>query len=80
MCVQVCLVAQLCPTLCDLWTVAHEAPLTMGFFRQKYCSGLSLPPPGYVPNPGIKSVSPVSPALQADSLPAEPSQKTKVTI
>ena len=77
MCVHVCLVAQSRLTLCDLRTVAHQAPLTMEFFRQKYCSGLSLAPPGYVRNPGIKSVSP---ALQADSLPAGPSQKTKVTI
>ena len=65
MCVHLCLVAQSRLTLCDLRTVAHQAPLTMEFFRQKYCSGLSLAPPGYVRNPGIKSVSP---ALQADSL------------
>jgi len=50
------------------WIVAHQAPLSMGFPRQKYWSGLP-PPPGDLPDPGIKPVSPVSPALQADSLP-----------
>ena len=47
------------------WTVAHQAPLSMGFCRQEYWSGLSSPPPGDLPDPGIK---PTSPALQADSL------------
>ena len=51
-----------------LWTVAHPSPLSMGFFR----SGLPFPPPGDLPDRGIKPVSPVSSALQADSLPAEP--------
>ena len=37
--------------------VARQAPLSMGFSRQEYCSGLSCPPPGDLPNPGIKSVS-----------------------
>ena len=53
------------------WTVAHQAPLSMGFFRQEYWSGLPFPPPGDLPNPGIKPESPMSPALQEDSLPAE---------
>ena len=48
-----------------LWTVAHQAPLSMGFSRQEYWSGLPCPPPGDVPNPGIELTSP---ALQADSL------------
>ena len=52
-----------------LWTVAYQAPLSMGFSRQQYWSGLSFPSPGDLPNPGIKPKSPVSPALQADSLP-----------
>ena len=55
-----------------LWTVAHQAPLSMGFSRQKYLSRLPCPPPGDLPNTGIKPASPVSSALQADSLPAEP--------
>ena len=49
-----------------LWTVAHQAPLSMEFSRQKYWSGLSCLSPGDLPDPGIK---PVSPALQVDSLP-----------
>ena len=55
----------LCLTLCQL-TVAHQAPLSMGFPRQEYWSGLSFPPPGDLSDPGIK---PRSLALQADSLP-----------
>ena len=54
------------------WTVAHQAPLSMGFFRQEYWSELPFPSPGNLPDPGIKPMSPVSPALQADSLPTEP--------
>ena len=40
------------------WTVAHQAPLSMGFSRQEYWSGLPCPPPGDLPNPGIKFSSP----------------------
>ena len=53
---------------CDPWTVARQAPLSMGFSRQEYWSGLPFPSPGDLPNPGIK---PKSPALQADDLPTE---------
>ena len=52
-----------------LWTVACQASLSMGFFRQEYWSGLPFPPPGDLSNPGIKSTSPAAPELQADSLP-----------
>ena len=55
-----------------LWTLARQAPLSMGFSRQGYWRGLPLPPPGGLPDPGTKTASPVSPALQADSLPTEP--------
>ena len=48
------------------WTVACQASLSMGFPRQEYCSGVPFPIPGDLPDPGIK---PMSPALQADSLP-----------
>ena len=48
--------------------IAHQAPLSMGFSRQEYWSGLPYPPPGRLPNPGIK---PRSPALQVNSLPSE---------
>ena len=47
-----------------LWDVAHQAPLSMGFSRQEYCSGLRCSPPRDLPDPGIK---PAAPALQADS-------------
>ena len=50
------------------WTVAHQAPLSMGFPRQKYWSGLPFPPPVDLPDPGIKLKSPASPALHADCL------------
>ena len=52
-----------------LWTVAHQSPLSMGFSRQEYRSGLLCPPPGNLPDPGIEPVSPMAPALQVDSLP-----------
>ena len=48
------------------WTVALQAPLSVGFFRQEYWSGLRLPSPKDLPDPGIECTSP---ALQADSLP-----------
>ena len=54
------------------WTVACQAPLSMGFSRQEYWSGLPFPSPGDLPNPGIK---PQSPVWQADSLPSEPPEK-----
>ena len=57
-----------------------QAPLSMGFFRQEYWSGLPFPPLGDLPNLGMKSTSPVSPALQVDSLPTEPLGKAKVPI
>ena len=54
------------------WTVACQAPPSMGFSRQEYPSGLPFPPPGDLSDPGIK---PKSPALQADSLLSEPAGK-----
>ena len=49
-----------------LWPIAHYAPLSMGFSRQECWSGLPCPPPGDLPDPGIKPVSPVAPAFQVD--------------
>jgi len=46
-----------------LWTVACQAPLSMGFSRQEYWSGLPCPSPGDLPGPGIEPVSPGFPAL-----------------
>ena len=56
------------------WTVACQAPPSMGISSQKYWNGLPLPSPGDLPNQGIESRSP---ALQADSLPFEPPGKTE---
>ena len=55
------------------WTLAHQSPLSRGFSRQEYWSGLSFFPPVDLHNPGIKAESPVSPAGQVDSLPSDPS-------
>ena len=62
------IVAKSCLTLEALWTVARQAPLSMGFSRQEYWSGLPFPSPGDLADSGIE---PRSPALQADSLPTE---------
>ena len=56
-------VAQLCSTPATPWTVAHQAPLSVGLSRQEYCSGLLCPPPGDLPNPGVEPVSLTPPAL-----------------
>ena len=68
------LVAKSCLTLVIPWTC--QAPLSMGFSRQEYWSGLPFPSPGDLPNPGIESRPPT---LQVDSLPAEPKGKPKNT-
>ena len=60
------------PLFATPWTVANQAPPSMGFSRQEYWSGSLLQ--GNLPKPGMKSRSP---ALQADSLPAEPQGKVK---
>ena len=52
--------ARLCATL---WTIAHQTPLFLGFSSQEYWSGLPCPPPGDLPDPGIKPTSLMSPAL-----------------
>ena len=65
-------VTQSCPTLCDPWTVAHQAPPSMGFSRQEYWRGLPFPSPGDLPNPGMK---PRSPTLQAYALTSAPPGK-----
>ena len=54
-----------------LWTVDYQAPLSIEFSRQEFWSGLSGPPPGDLPNPGIDPTSPPSKALKVDSLPIE---------
>ena len=51
-----------------LWTIAHQAPLSLGFPRQEYQSVLPFLPPGDLPHSGIKPASLHSPALQEDAL------------
>ena len=67
-----CLVATLCLMLCDPWTEACLAPLSMGFPRQEYWSGLLFSSPGDLPDPGIE---PGSPTSRADTLTSEPPGK-----
>ena len=59
------------------WTVAYQAPLSMGFSRQECWSGLPFPSPGDLPDPGIE---PGSPTLQTDALPSEPPGKPPVAV
>ena len=65
-------VTRSCPTLCDLWTVAHQAPPSMGFSSKEYWSGLPFPSPGDLPDTGIE---PRAPTLQADALTSAPQGK-----
>ena len=69
---KVCLVTQICLTLCD----PPRLFFSWGFSRQEYWSGLPCPPPGNLPNPGIE---PRSPTLQVDSLLTEPPWEPKNT-
>ena len=82
-CVCVCVCVCLCVCVCvhalschyswlyvTPWTVAHQAPLSMGFSRQEYWSGLPCPPPGDLPHPGIKPTSLCLLHWQAGSLPS----------
>ena len=68
-------VAQLCPTVIP-WTVAYQAPPSMGFSRQEYWIGLPFPSPGDL-DPEFE---PGSPALQADALPSELPGKAKQSV
>ena len=65
----VCSVASVMSDSATLWTIAHQALLSMRFSRQEHWNELPWPPPRYLPDPGIASKSPGSPALQVDSLP-----------
>ena len=76
-CVCVCTQSLSCVYFATTRTVAHQAPMSMGLFRQEYWSGLPFLPPGDLPDPGIEPTSPASPAFQADSLSTEPSGKTR---
>ena len=59
------------------WTVAYQAPLSMGFSRQEYWSGLPFPSPGDLPDPGIELGSP---KLEADALTSEPPGKQMLIL
>ena len=74
MCVCVCAVVQSCSDSLQPYGlyIARQAPLSMGFASQEYWSGLPFPPPGALPNPGIKPASPVSPAPAGGFSTAEP--------
>ena len=72
------LVAKLCLNVCNpMDYIAHQAPLSMGFPRQKQGSRFPFPSPGDLPNPGIE---PRCPALQADSLPSKPQGKPHILL
>ena len=70
-CVRALSGTQLCRTLCNPWTVAQQAPLSIDFSRQEYWSGLPCPPPGDLPDSGIKPASPAVPALAGRIFTAE---------
>ena len=65
-CVSACSVASCVQLFLILWMLTCQAPLLMGFSREKYWNRLPYPPPGNLPNPGLEAASP---ALQADSSP-----------
>ena len=58
-----------------LWSIAGQAPLSMGFSQHEYWRGLPFPPPGDIPNPWIKLTSPASPALAGRLFTTEPPRK-----
>ena len=80
-CVHVCVCAFMCSVASVTsdslrpYGLTHQLPLSMRFFRQEYWSGLPCPPLGHLPDPEVEPESPVSPALQADSLTTEPPEK-----
>ena len=67
-----CLVSSVVSDSMTLWTVARQTPLSMGLLRQEYWNGLPLPSPEDLPDPGFEPLSPLSSALQTDSLSGEP--------
>ena len=69
--VPACSVAKSCLTLCDPVTVVRQAPLSMGFYRQEYWSGLPIPLPGDLSNQGVEPTSPASPILAGRFFTAE---------
>ena len=76
MCCCCCLVAKSCLTLSVTQTVACQVPLSMGFPRQEYWSGLPFPSSGNLPDPGIEPMSTASPALAGGFFTTEPPGKS----
>ena len=66
-------------TLCDPMDYSFQGPLSMGFSRQEYWSGLLFPSPGDPPNPGLKATSLVSPALAGGLFTTQPPRSTNTT-
>ena len=64
-------------SIVTLWTIAHQAPLSMGFPRQEYCSGLPFPSPRDLPDPGIE---PVASALATGFFTTEPPGKPDLSV
>ena len=77
MCRCLCACAQLCLTLCDTWTIACQAPLSMEFSRQAHWSGLSFPTPLDLPNPGIEPMPLASPSMAGRFFTTVPPGKPK---
>ena len=76
-----CSVTKLCSVALAIpWTVARHTPLSMGFFRQEYLNGLPFPPPGDLPNSGIKPKSPAPPELLGGFFTPEPPGKARIDI
>ena len=76
--------AQRHPTVGNHMAVAHESPVTLGFFRQEHWSGLPFPPPGDLSDPGIRSESPMTPALAGGffttEVPGEPTRSLSKVV
>ena len=70
-----CLVAQSCPTLCKPLDCSPPGPSVHGIFQARILEWVTIPSPGDLPDPGIKPMSPMSPALEVDSFPTEPSEQ-----
>ena len=71
---------QLCPTLCDPMVIACQAPLSMGFSRQEYWGRLPFPPPGNLPDPGIKPASLAPPAMAGGFFTTAPPENPNPVI
>ena len=74
MCVRACVLSRV-RLFVTPWTVAHQASVARRFFRQEYWSALPFPPPEDLPNPGIKLMSPASPALAGEFFTTQPPGK-----